>query len=93
MKKATEDLLRNYWYEGFMFVLITTDNEIFVTKFLNGYGFSKEELFKKSAQEVAYLPIEELKNLFDKEKQKRKYKLLNRCSRLGSSRSRYPCYY
>lgn len=29
MKKATEDLLRNYWYEGFMFVLITTDNEIF----------------------------------------------------------------
>lgn len=67
MKKATEDLLRNYWYEGFMFVLITTDNEIFVTKFLNGYGFSKEELFKKSAQEVAYLPIEELKNLFDKE--------------------------
>lgn len=32
-----------------------------------GNGFSKEELFKKSAQEVAYLPIEELKNLFDKE--------------------------
>lgn len=34
---------------------------------MNGYGFSKEDLFKKSAEEVAYLPIEELKNLFDKE--------------------------
>lgn len=67
MKKYTEDLLRNYFYEGFDFVLITTDNEVFVTKYLNGYGFSKEDLFKKSAQEVAYLPIEELKNLFDKE--------------------------
>ena len=67
MKKAIEDLLRHYWYEGFMYVLISTDNEIFVTKFLNGYGFSKEELFKKSTEEVAYLPIEELKNLFDKE--------------------------
>ena len=34
---------------------------------MNGYGFSKEDLLKKSAQEVAYLPIEELKSLFDKE--------------------------
>lgn len=67
MKKYTEDLLRNYFYEGFSFILITTDNEVFVTKYLNGYGFSKEDLFKKSAEEVAYLPIEELKNLFDKE--------------------------
>lgn len=67
MRKDTEDLLRNYFYNGFDFVLITTDNEVFVTKYLNGYGFSKEDLFKKSAQEVAYLPIEELKNLFDKE--------------------------
>lgn len=67
MRKDTEDLLRNYFYNGFDFVLITTDNEVFVTKYLNGYGFSKEDLFKKSAEEVAYLPIEELKNLFDKE--------------------------
>lgn len=67
MTKETENLLKKYWYEGFEFVLITTDNEIFVTKYLNGYGFSKEDLLKKSAQEVAYLPIEELKSLFDKE--------------------------
>lgn len=67
MRKDTGDLLRSYFYEGFDFVLITTDNEVFVTKYLNGYGFSKEDLFKKSAEEVAYLPIEELKNLFDKE--------------------------
>lgn len=67
MTKETENLLRKYWYEGFEFVLITTDNEIFVTKYLNGYGFSKEDVLKKSAQEVAYLPIEELKSLFDKE--------------------------
>ena len=67
MTKETENLLRKYWYEGFEFVLITTDNEIFVTKYLNGYGFSKEDLLKKSAKEVAYLPIEELKSLFDKE--------------------------
>lgn len=67
MTKETENLLKKYWYEGFEFVLITTDNEIFVTKYLNGYGFSKEDLLKKSAQEVAYLPIEELKSLFDEE--------------------------
>lgn len=67
MTKETENLLKKYWYEGFEFILITTDNEIFVTKYLNGYGFSKEDLLKKSAQEVAYLPIEELKSLFDKE--------------------------
>lgn len=67
MTKETENLLKKYWYEGFEFVLITTDNEIFVTKYLNGYGFSKEDLLNKSAQEVAYLPIEELKSLFDEE--------------------------
>lgn len=67
MTKETGNLLRKYWYEGFEFILITTDNEIFVSKYLNGYGFSKEELLKKSAREVAYLPIEGLKSLFDKE--------------------------
>jgi hypothetical protein len=67
MKKYIKELLKNYWYEGFNFILITTDSEVFVTKYLNGYGFSKGELFKKNAQEVVYLPIGELKNLFDKE--------------------------
>lgn len=67
MKKIVEDLLRNYWYEGFEFVIFTNDNEVFVTKdYFNGYDFSSAELFNKSAQEVVYLPLEELKELFSK---------------------------
>ena len=42
MTKETENLLKKYWYEGFEFILITTDNEIFVTKYLNGMALVKK---------------------------------------------------
>lgn len=67
MKKHTEDLLRNYFYEGYRTILFSKDNKVFITKGINGYGYTSEELFEKSAREVVHLPIEELKNLFDEE--------------------------
>lgn len=64
MKKETEDLLRNYWYEGYRFVFITFDNAVFVTNHLYGSSTKKEYLLGLSNHEAVYLPIEELKNLF-----------------------------
>lgn len=67
MTKETENLLRNYWYEGYSVVLISKDNKVFITKGINGWSYTSEELFNKSAEEVAYLPSEELKSLFSEE--------------------------
>lgn len=64
MTKETENLLRKYWYEGYSVVLISKDNKVFITKGINGWSYTSEELFNKSAEEVAYLPNNELKNLF-----------------------------
>lgn len=64
MTKETENLLRKYWYEGYSVVLISKDNKVFITKGINGWSYTSEELFNKSAEEVAYLPSNELKNLF-----------------------------
>lgn len=64
MKKETEDLLRNYWYEGYKFVFITFDNAVFISKRLYGVDTKKELLLNLSNYEVIYLPIDELKDLF-----------------------------
>lgn len=67
MTKETENLLRNYWYEGYSVVLLSKDNKVFITKGINGWSYTSEELLNKSAEEVAYLPSEELKSLFSEE--------------------------
>lgn len=64
MKKETEDLLRNYWHEGYRFIQITTDKEIFITKNLKGFDTHSDLLFNLKGEEAVYLPINELKSLF-----------------------------
>ena len=64
MRKYTEDLLRNYYREGYKYIFISLDDEIFVTKDILSVVTSKEVILNhKKCEEAVYLPIDELKDL------------------------------
>lgn len=64
MKKEIEDLLKAYYKEGFRYLYMSHDDKLFVTKLVLRYIFNSKQISENYyCNNVAFLPIEELKDL------------------------------